>query len=226
MRRLVHRHSLPTRILHWLSVPVLATMVWSGIAVSGAKAPYTISIGGYTVCTLFSEEFFRTYNFPSPPRAIAWHFTFMWPFVVVGGCYGIWTFASGSWREIVPRRGGLRDAWKVLRHDLKSHRPARAIEGRYNAAQRLAYTIANVLLMFLFVTGLAIYKPTQLAFLVSLLGGYPMARAIHFWLTFALLGFVAIHLIQVFRAGWNTFRAMVIGVEVVDEPEASHVETG
>jgi thiosulfate reductase cytochrome b subunit len=64
-------------------------------------------------------------------------------------------------------------------------------------------------------TGLAIYKPTQWAGLVTLMGGYPTARLVHFALTIGYVGFVFIHLSQVARAGWNNFRSMVIGVELV-----------
>ncbi len=224
MRQLVAKHSLPTRILHWLNVPVLATLVWSGIAISGAKAPYTISIGGRTLLTLFPESFFRTYNLPDSARAIAWHFTFIWMYFGLGALYLSWTFLSGSWREMMPRRRGFREAWRIFVHDMKSSSPARATDGRYNAAQRLAYSSAIVMMVGLFLTGVAIFRPTQHALLVRLMGGYVVARALHFWLTFAILGFVAIHILQVVRAGWNTFRSMIIGVEVIEEPEAAHVE--
>ena len=53
-----------------------------------------------------------------------------------------------------------------------------------------------------------------------MLGGYEMARWLHFWLTMAFLGFFVIHVAQVVLAGWNNFRSMVSGFEVqrVDAP--------
>jgi thiosulfate reductase cytochrome b subunit len=66
-------------------------------------------------------------------------------------------------------------------------------------------------------TGLAIYKPVQLAWLTALLGGYPLARWLHFWLTMGYCLFFVVHITQVIKAGWNNFRAMVIGYEVVPE---------
>ena len=71
-------------------------------------------------------------------------------------------------------------------------------------------------------TGLAIYKPVQLAWLTTLLGGYPLARLEHFVLTVGYVVFFVIHITQVIRAGWNNFRAMVIGVEVIADGEAVH----
>jgi thiosulfate reductase cytochrome b subunit len=72
------------------------------------------------------------------------------------------------------------------------------------------------------VTGLAIYKPTQLAWLTALLGGYTWARAEHFTLTIGYVLFFFIHITQVIRAGWNNFRAMVTGYEVVPARRQEH----
>ncbi len=71
-------------------------------------------------------------------------------------------------------------------------------------------------------TGLAIYKPVQLAWLTTLLGGYPAARLEHFVLALGYVVFFLIHITQVVRAGWNNFRAMVIGVEVAADGETSY----
>lgn len=72
------------------------------------------------------------------------------------------------------------------------------------------------------ITGLAIYKPVQLAWLTGLLGSYEMARWEHFWLTIGYVLFFVIHISQVIRAGWNNFRAMVTGYEVVELEEPMH----
>ena len=64
-------------------------------------------------------------------------------------------------------------------------------------------------------TGLGIYKPVQLGWLTAMFGGYKMSRIIHFALTIGYVLFFLIHIIQVIIAGWNNFRAMVTGFEVV-----------
>jgi thiosulfate reductase cytochrome b subunit len=64
-------------------------------------------------------------------------------------------------------------------------------------------------------TGLAIYKPTQLHAVTTLLGGYEVARWFHFWLTLSYVGSFLVHVGQVIRAGWNNFRAMIIGHQIV-----------
>ena len=85
---------------------------------------------------------------------------------------------------------------------------------KYNGAQRIAYTSCALMGAVMLLTGLAIYKPTQLHWLTSLFGGYEMARWIHFWTTMGFLGFFVVHILQVMLAGWNNFRAMVSGYEV------------
>jgi hypothetical protein len=73
------------------------------------------------------------------------------------------------------------------------------------------------------ITGLAIYKPVQLGWLTWLLGGYEAARVEHFVLTLGYVLFFVVHISQVIRAGWNNFRAMVTGYEVVGAPAPAAV---
>jgi len=71
------------------------------------------------------------------------------------------------------------------------------------------------------VTGLAIYKPTGLHWITTLLGGYEMARWEHFWITMGFVGFFVIHIVQVILAGWNNFRSMISGLEIKNTDAAS-----
>jgi thiosulfate reductase cytochrome b subunit len=64
-------------------------------------------------------------------------------------------------------------------------------------------------------TGFAIYKPTQLSWLTSLLGGYEWARWEHFWLMVLFVLFFIVHIAQVIRAGWSNFQSMITGRELV-----------
>jgi thiosulfate reductase cytochrome b subunit len=87
-------------------------------------------------------------------------------------------------------------------------------QGKYNGAQKIAYTAIVVMGAGSLLTGLSIYKPTQLHYLTTLLGGYEMARWLHFWLTMGFCGFFLVHVGQVVMAGWNNFRSMVSGYEL------------
>jgi hypothetical protein len=86
---------------------------------------------------------------------------------------------------------------------------------KFNGAQQIAYTAVICMGAGSLLTGLAIYKPVQVAWLTSVLGGYQMARREHFWLTIGYVLFFLVHITQVIRAGWNNARAMVTGYELV-----------
>ena len=154
-------------------------------------------------------------------EGMAWHFAFMWLFALNGVAYVLYTFLSGEWRHLVPNRRSFREAWQVLLHDfrLRKVEPPRR---KFNGAQQFAYTGVILMGAGSLLTGLAIYKPVQLAWLTTLLGGYEWARWGHFWLTVGYVLFFLVHITQVVRAGWNNFRGMVSGYELVREQEAAH----
>jgi thiosulfate reductase cytochrome b subunit len=95
---------------------------------------------------------------------------------------------------------------------------------KFNDAQRIAYSGIVLMGMGSLLTGLAIYKPTQLHIITTLLGGYETARWFHFWLTLFYVAFFLVHVAQVIRAGWNGFRAMLIGYQVVPAEAVKHEE--
>jgi len=87
-------------------------------------------------------------------------------------------------------------------------------QGKYNGAQRIAYSAIVLMGAGALLSGLAIYKPAQLHWLTTALGGYEMARWEHFWLMMGFCGFFVVHVVQVVLAGWNNFRAMASGYEI------------
>jgi thiosulfate reductase cytochrome b subunit len=70
-------------------------------------------------------------------------------------------------------------------------------------------------------TGLAIYKPVQFRWLSWLCGGYKAARLEHFILTIGYVLFFLVHIIQVMKAGWNNFQAMITGFEIFKNEKSS-----
>lgn len=147
-------------------------------------------------------------------EGMAWHFVFMWFFTINGVLYVLFTAISGQWRYFVPRKGTLKHAVKTILHDLHLRKQAPPRQ-KFNGAQQLTYTLIIVMGLGSVLTGLAIYKPTQLAWFANLFGGYMAARFIHFWLMVGYVLFFVVHIVQVVRAGWNNFRAMVTGYELV-----------
>jgi thiosulfate reductase cytochrome b subunit len=216
------KHPLAIRWCHWVNFPLLALMIWSGLWIYWANDVYRLGLGSFTLFRFFPEGFYRTFGVSHQlGKGMAWHFFFMWFFAINGFVYVAYTILSGEWRYLVPNRESFREAILVALHDLGLWK-GRLPEGKFNGAQQIAYTSVILMGFGSLVTGLAIYKPTQLAWLTSLLGGYMAARFEHFVLAFGYVLFFLVHIAQVIRAGWNNFRAMVSGYELISSEEGTH----
>jgi len=224
MPRLERKHSLATRLFHWVNVPILAVMIWSGLLIYWANDVYEIKFRGDVIIKFFPTWFYKTFDIGYRlAEGMSWHFAFMWLFAINGLLYVSYTILSGEWRHLVPRRDTFAEAFQVVLHDL-GVRKAPLPRRKFNGAQRLAYTGVISMGLASLLTGLAIYKPVQLSWLTWLLGGYEAARLEHFTLTLGYVFFFLIHITQVIRAGWNNARAMLIGVEVTDDGVPSYEE--
>lgn len=211
LKQLEKKHPLAIRWFHWINFPVLTVMIWSGILIYWANDVYHVG-----PVHLFPDWFYQKFNVERRlAEGSAWHFLFMWLFGINGLLYVLYTMISGEWRYLVPNQNSFKEAIDVVLHDLYLSRkplPKR----KFNGAQQIAYTSIIVMGAGSLVTGIAIYKPVQFSLLTAMLGGYETARFIHFWLMVGYCGFFLIHITQVIKAGWNNFRAMVTGYELVD----------
>ncbi|MCU1329207.1 MAG: thiosulfate reductase [Bryobacterales bacterium] len=215
---LEEKHKLATRWYHWINFPVLTVMIVSGMFIYWAFDPYRIGVGDFTLIHLFPNWFYDlTHIDRKLAIGMALHFLFAWLFAINGLLYVAYTLFSGEWRELVPDAKCFRQALDVVKHDLGlGPLPP---QGRYNAAQRITYTAIVLMGGASLLTGLAIYKPVQIAWLTTLLGGYEWARWEHFWLTMGYIGFFVIHIAQVIRAGWPNLRSMISGYDLAKEKE-------
>ena len=224
MKSLEKKHPLAVRWFHWINFPLLALMIWSGLLIYWANAVYRVGFGTITLFHLFPQGFYEALGIPYRlAEGMALHFFFMWFFAINGLLYVLYTLVSGEWRHLLPNRRSLREAIEVTLYDLgltRSHPPRR----KYNGAQQIAYTTVILMGAGSLLTGLAIYKPVQFAWLTALLGGYEWARWEHFWLTIGYVLFFLVHIVQVARAGWNNFRAMVTGYEIREGREGIREE--
>jgi thiosulfate reductase cytochrome b subunit len=215
IKRIVKKHPLAIRWFHWVNFPVLGIMIWSGLLIYWANDVYKIGFGSTTLLKFFPDTFYKALNIPYRlSEGMAYHFVFMWLFFLNGIAYVLYTIFSGEWRDLMPGRNSFKYAWQVLLHDLHIRKTAPPATGKYNAAQRIAYSAIIVMGIGSVLTGLAIYKPVQFGWLCALFGGYKAARIIHFVLTIGYVLFFLVHIGQVAMAGWNNFRAMITGFEV------------
>lgn len=215
MKKIIQKHPLAIRWFHWINFPVLAIMIWSGLLIYWANGVYRIGWGNTTILKLFPKSFYEALHIPFRlAEGMNLHFVFMWIFTINGIIYFLYLLFSKEYKLIFPDKKSLKESWLVILHDLKI-RKGLPPQKKYNAAQRLAYTGVIILGFLMLLTGLAIYKPVQLNWLCALLGGYEWARAEHFIMTILFFLFFLVHVLQVISAGWNSFRGMLTGYEIV-----------
>ena len=183
------------RITHWVGAAAMMCMILSGWQIYNASPilpftfPHWITLGGWL------------------GAGIAWHIAAMWVLMADGLVYLAWGFMSGHFR---------RDLWPLsataFASDIKAALQLRLAHDRagYNAVQKALYAGVILAAVLAVLTGLSIWKPVQLHFLVALFGGYPVARVIHFCLMSAITGFLVIHLALVALVP-ATLRRMTIG---------------
>lgn len=190
-------------------------MIWSGMLIYWANDVYRLGWGDKTALKFFPDTFYKALHIPFRlAEGMSFHFVFMWLFAINGIIYVIYLVFSGEWRLIFPNKKSLKESFQVVLHDLHI-RKALPPQKKYNAAQRVAYTVVIVMGVGSVLTGLSIYKPIQFHTLCALLGGYEWARAEHFILTILFVLFFIVHVVQVILAGWNNFRSMVTGLDVL-----------
>src|SRR5262249_32941621 len=127
-----------------------------------------------------------------------------------GRISGAYRAASGNYRRVLFRRGDGRGVWPMIRHYFLFGPKPPQIE-TYNPLQKLAYTAALALGALLAATGLALYKPVQLAALITLFGGLRATRVWHFAAMSGLAALIPGHLIMAALHGWSTFASMWTG---------------
>ena len=198
-------HPLVVRLTHWLNAVAITCMVMSGWGIYNASPlfPFTFprwaTLGGWL------------------GGSIAWHLAAMWLLVgnaLVYFAYGL--FGRHFLRAFLPLTPRL--VWRDLREALTLR--LRHKLGAYNAVQRLAYVVVLLCGVLALASGLALWKPVQLHWLAAALGGYEVARRLHFLAMAGIVGFVVLHLTLVALVP-RTLIAMITGRARIP---ASHAE--
>ena len=201
------RHPLIRRIAHWLLAFAVLTLIGSGwriynaSPIFGFRFPLWATLGGNV------DKALAWHNDPGVASAIAWHLAAIWVLLIAFLLFVIHGVLSGHfWRDYLPLtpRSFLRDFFAAARFRL-DHRL-----GEYNAVQRAFYWGVLFAVTMMFVSGLAIWKPVQLAPLTALFGGFQGARLAHFIFMAMLALFVLVHVTLVLLVP-KTFVAMTLG---------------
>ena len=205
------RHHWIVRVTHWINAVAITLMIASGLRIFNANPGFAPR--GDTFCCYPFEGMMI-------PAALTfggwlggarhWHFAMMWVLVVNGLVYLAWVYLHGEWRDLVPRRGFVRDSIAMARFYLFLSRE-HPRQGKHNALQRGAYFALPWVAAVTVISGIAIWKPVQLAPLTDLLGGYAWARYWHFLSMLALVALSVGHVFMVFAVDPYSLRSMVTG---------------
>lgn len=205
------RHHWVVRVTHWVNVLAFIIMVGSGLRIFNAY-PAFARRGETFCCWPFEHHAVPAWLTFGGWLAGArnWHFAGMWLLVVNGLVYLGFVYLHGEWRDLVPRRGDARDAWEMIKFYVfvRADHPH---QGKHNALQKLTYFSLPLLAVLAVVTGLAIWKPVQLAPLTALFGGYAWARYWHFLVMLALVALAVGHVFMVFAVDPYSIPSMITG---------------
>ncbi len=205
------RHHWIVRVTHWVNALALVIMIGSGLRIFNAYPAFARK-----------GESFCCYPFEGTPipawltfggwlaGARHWHFAAMWLLVANGLVYLGFIYLHGEWRDLVPRRGVARDALEMVKFYL-GRRKDHPRQGKHNALQRTVYFALPWVAAAAVVTGMAIWKPVQLAPLAHLLGGYVWARYWHFLAMLALVVLTLGHVFMVFAVDPYSLRSIMTG---------------
>jgi thiosulfate reductase cytochrome b subunit len=184
------------RAMHWANAFAMILMIMSGWQIYNASPLFgfrfssSITLGGWL------------------GGALLWHFAAMWLLMVNGLIYLVTGFATGRFRKkllpITPK-GVISDVKAAL-----TFRLAHDDLSTYNYVQKMLYAGIIAVGVVIVLSGLSIWKPVQLSWLVALFGGYDWVRYVHFFCMSAIVLFLIVHVVLALLVP-KSLRAMIIG---------------
>jgi thiosulfate reductase cytochrome b subunit len=184
--------TLAVRVFHTLNLIALWFMIGSGLQIYAANPVF----GGREGWPGFS--FLRIGGWLAGGRH--WHFFFMWIFAFNMLAYGVYLLGSKHWRHRYP---SLQDI-KALQ---RSQNPQR----KNYALHRLTLLALVLVLLLSLYTGLGMYKPLQLGWILTSIGDWQALRISHFLPVVLLPLFMLIHVRQAWViGGWQLIQSIIV----------------
>lgn len=119
-----------------------------------------------------------------------WHFAMMWLYAVNLLWYGLYVFVTRRWQHRF-----------ASSNDLKAVQVSQNPKRKTYAWHRLIYTAIVPILLLAIVSGLAMYKPTQLHWLANLFGNWQTLRTVHFTTVPTVILFTLVHSLLALKVG-------------------------
>ncbi len=215
------RHSLLTRLWHWLNALAIFILFFSGLNISNAHPWLYWGKDGFDA----ADAWLALPRFPgwmtipgyySLAEARLWHFLAAWPFAVGLLVFLVVLPLSRHGRDFRLRRRELTA--RAIRDDLAHHLrldfeppPGAA----FNLLQKYLYIgVLFIGLPLMVLTGLSLSPAMNAAFpwLLDVFGGRQSARSLHFVTAWGLFGFFLAHIAAVLASGpVRQMREMITG---------------
>ncbi|MFI4891496.1 MAG: cytochrome b/b6 domain-containing protein [Steroidobacterales bacterium] len=225
----IARHSLVTRLTHWINVVAMTGLLMSGLQIlvahptlywgESSSPPGTVwfHIGNHGGNMAF-PGWLTLPSYRDLATGRRWHFFFAWLLVLNGLVYLIAALITRHlWRDLIPSRAELapRHLATELWYHLKLQFPRGEATRHYNSLQKIAYAaLVLVLAPLVILTGLTMSPGFDAIMpgLTVLFGGRQSARSLHFIAVNLILLFVVAHLGALLAVGvWNELRSMLTG---------------
>jgi thiosulfate reductase cytochrome b subunit len=174
--------AIPAKIFHWVNIISLFLMMTSGLQIYNAN-PVFGGRAGYHFPPLFLLGGWLA-------GGRHWHFAAMWFFALNLLWYSLYIVITRRWKH---RFLGSNDL-KALQ---RSHNPKR----RAYAWHRIAYTAIVPVLLLAIISGLGMYKPAQLHWIVDCFGSWQALRIVHFTTVPIVLVFAIAHCLLGLKVG-------------------------
>ena len=202
-------HPLVLRLMHWTNAFAMIVMILSGWKIYN------------------DDVLFGILHFPDDivlgiwaQHALQWHFFGMWILVVNGLAYLAYGLASGRFRRLLVPLSPREVLQQVI--DALRFRLAHADLVHYNAVQKTLYIGIILVGIVQVISGIALWKPVQFSFLISLFYDFQGARLVHFIGMSVIVLFLLVHVTLALLVP-KTLVAMLSGGPRIDTDGASAV---
>lgn len=170
------------KTFHWINIISLLLMISSGLQIYNANPVFGGREGWHFPTFLLLGGWLG--------GARNWHFAAMWFFSLNLLWYGLYIFLTRRWQRRFASNG-----------DLKALQVSQNWKRKNYAWHRLIYTAIIPVLLLAILSGLAMYKPTQLYWLSGLFGSWQTLRTVHFLSVPTVILFTMIHSLLALKVG-------------------------
>ncbi len=199
-------HPLHVRIGHWINALTMTVLLWSGWSMFVSDRNFAKIVHVLPAWLLRGLQLSG-----HPALGRAWHLGFA--IVMIGNAvwYAAAALRTASWKSLVPNaRTWFQDAVRATLAELRSPRDTMQ-QTEYNGAQKVAYGGVMVMGVLMVLTGLSLWFKRQVPWLIAAMGGQHVVLPVHVVMATLFLLFIAVHVVQVLRAGVPTLLSMVTG---------------